>query len=275
MGQLNYRIIFFLTVVLLCSCQNQEQKTYYENGNIRAILYYNEEMTPVKREEFYLDGKVKSESHYKSNHRGSSKVFYGQKGEKIATQEWINQNECIQKTYHANRKIKSKGTLYKNLKTGWWSYFDVDGNVIRKEEIVIINGKEILNQRILYDSAGKIIEEKSEYFHVVLPDTVSEGKSTGKIKYTSVAPTQSTFYVYVGYDINDDFSNVGQVKLDTFFSSNKKDIWFGVDIKGDRNNVIRGIIEESYYEVNEDSTDLVISKKSKYFQKKVVVMKQK
>lgn len=268
------KLVAILIIFILSSCNNKSdkiKKEYFEDGKIKSIVYYDDVNNPIRSHQYFKNGKLKQSNYFKNNLKGSVSLFYNDLGNLIVKKYWKDSINTIQYEYYYNKKIKASGPLYNNKKNGWWNLYNSKGDLIQKDEIFTIDGKEILNQRIKYDLKGQILKSQSDVFTVELKDTLNIGKSIGIIKYEPKFSKDSKFAVYLSQDINQDFSNLNNVKLDTFYSKNKNDIWFGVETKTRGKKNIRGFLEEMHYETNKTRTDLVIKKRFKYFTKEIFV----
>jgi len=264
--------IFFL-VFLTISCKEtpaKEKLIYYPDGNLHYKSFYDNKLHAYRELEYYQSGELKTASYINKNDH-DKKLLYNKKG--ILLIEYVNLDSlhAVQKTFYENRKMESYGVLYKGKMNGWWNYYDRNGNLTDRRELLTINGVETLNQHIFYNSLHKIDKVKSDFFRLVMKDTLKLGRSVGSIEYTPVLSKKSRFNIYVGENIKFDYSNIKQVKIDTFSTGNKKDIWFGVDFKTPGKKNIRGILEELYYEANKEYTRLDIKKRYVYFHKEVYV----
>ncbi|KRB56717.1 hypothetical protein [Flavobacterium sp. Root186] len=224
------KLIIILIIFMLISCNNKNSHTeeeYFQNGKLKSVFYYDDLNNQVKSQEYFETGKLKEATSFKKN-RQSVSFFYNEQGNLIGKKYRIDSINTIQYEYHKNKKIKAFGPLYNNNKNGWWKIYNDKGQLIQKDEIFTIEGKEVLNQRIKYDLDGREIKLQSDTFTIKLADTLNIGRSIGSIKCKPTFSKDSKYAVYVGQGINPDFSNLNTVKLDTFYSTNKDDIWFGI-----------------------------------------------
>ncbi len=268
------RLIAILIIFILISCNNKNsytEKEYFQTGKLKHLVYYSELNTPIKSLEYFEIGKLKESTYFKNNQ--SVSFFYDESGNLIGKKYRVDSINTIQCEYYKNKQIKACGPLYNNKKNGWWKIYDEKGHLIQKDEIFTIEGKEILNQRIKYTQDGSLIKLESDTFIVKLDDTLKIGRSIGSIKCKPTFSKNSKYAVYVGQGVNPDFSNLNNVKLDTFYSTNKDDIWFGLEFKTSGKKNIKGFLEEMHYETNKENSDLTIKKSFKYFSKDIYVFK--
>lgn len=240
-------LIFYL---LLFSCTTNNLKLeYYPNGNLKSKMKINERgLIDGKYEEYHLDGTIKKKTKY-ADGVVSDTVYYFE-----------------------NEVLKKKGLLENGKKTGWWFYYDSSGKLSKKVEYLLIADKTFVNQEICYDTAGNIDYNLSSFFKLHINDTLPVGKSTGRIDYFSNSKNFDLQFVYI--IIENEYAD-GTVRKDTFTDDISK-LWFGVNAYKPGHLKIKGIIEEELAKeqiINRDSSELIISKKNKYFEKDVFVLK--
>lgn len=218
---------------------------------------------------YYPSGELKAVHHKKNNFI----EYFDKKGNIIYTVDVLDSLNVIKKTYHKNKNVETKFPLYREKINGWCYYYNEKGELLKKEEIFTINNKPSLNQRIVYLKNGKINTQKSTYFEIILDDTLKIGRHIGVLKFYSEPTKKSKFTVYICNDSASDYSLYTKTKLDSFPSNKIDDIWFGVENKKEGKRTIKGYLEEQFYEVNKDSTELTITKEIRYFKKNIVVVK--
>ncbi len=260
-------------VLFFCfSCNNIEKDVkYYNSGKVKEIIYKNEDGS-FKILTFYEDGILKSEFFGSKTGLNEEKKFYNEKGILIVSIHWINDNHITHRDYYSNGKIKSEGQKINNKAFGWWKYFNSMGELIRKDEIFYFNDNSWLNQRIVYK--GKIIDkENSILISVSLNDTIEAGKYLVKVKKSRSKKIKSKFQnfrICASTEINRDFSNLNNLKLDTIRLGNYDDLWFPIKLESKGKKTIRGFIVENYINFKNDST-MVVDEKMSFFVKNVFV----
>ncbi|MFL9838513.1 hypothetical protein ABS768_13445 [Flavobacterium sp. ST-75] len=242
--------VLFTFLLIGCGDDNTEEKKIYDNnGNIIEI-------------ELYKNGILKE------------KTWFSNDGKKTSVTKWLDQDNKIIERYYPNENVRITGTLYRDLKTGWWSSYDENGALKSKHEFLVINGQEHANQSIIYDDRNNIKEE-SVYANINYPDHLVVGRQIIKVDYHSPHISDSHVMVCVSDSIKDDFSNINEVALDTFYSGDNKNVWFGVECNEKKSKIIRGFILEEYIHEEEseaeDSVYIVVSNIKLYFDKKLPV----
>ena len=121
--------------------------------------------------------------------------------------------------YENSPKVYAYGWVnVNNEKVGRWSYFDKNGRLKQTFEYKIINGKRHNNQGWVYrESINDTNWDRSIFYKINgLKPVYHLGDSLRvKISVTKMLKDWSTIFYY-GDNINNDFSNLENVKLDSF-----------------------------------------------------------
>ncbi|MEE1900049.1 hypothetical protein V1389_17000 [Flavobacterium rakeshii] len=241
-----------LFTFLLVSCggsDTEERKIYDDKGNLVGI-------------ELYENGIVKE------------KTGYSYEGNKVLTLKIIDSVNSEIEEYYPNGETRRKGSLYHGMKKGWWLNYNDTGKLISKQEFFIVADSDYQNQVIYYDDQNNIMD-KSNYADINFPDYLEIGRQIIKVDYHSPNISDSHVMVCVSDSIKADFSNINEVLLDTFYSGDNKNVWFGIECNDKKERNVRGfILEEHIYteEIGkEDSINIVIDKTKLFFDKKLSV----
>lgn len=244
-------IILLILIQILCySCtKNNFKLEYYPDGNLKSKMEVNHAEIPNgKFEKYYPNGNLKRHTIYKEGVVADT-IYH----------------------YYKNGKIKEKGVVIADHKFDWWFYYDSSGILSKKTEYLIIDGKSYANQNIHYDKEGKINYSLSSFFTLHLEDTLSIGKNIGRMDYFSNSKNFDLQFIYI--IIENEYSN-GVIKKDTFTDDIDK-LWFGVNAYKKGVLKIKGTIQEELAKeklISKDSSELIISKHNKYFEKDVYVI---
>ena len=168
-----------------------------------------------------------------------------------------------------NDTLISKGYMKGSLKTGFWKYYDFNGNLLVVNEYKVINNKkysnesiDYLNQEIVFDKHGDTIFGKSTFYNCKIT-SINKDSLLLEINYEGLS--KDTPYIMLVYNdsINADFSNINKLTLDTLFFYNNK-----LHVQLPKNKILRGIINEIvllqegmdirevYFDYNEDYQDI-------------------
>lgn len=246
------RITLIFILISLYSCTNDNFKLeYYPEGNLKSKTEINAAKIPNgKYEEYYPNGTLKTRTMYKEGVVADT-IYH----------------------YYKNGKIKKKGLVEGGQMVNWWFYYGSSGKLSKKIEYLIIDGKPYANQNMQFDKEGNIDYSSSSFFTLHLDDTLSIGKNIGRLDYFSNSKNFDLQFIYI--IIENEYSN-GVTKKDTFTDDIDK-LWFGVNTYKKGALKIKGTIQEELAKeklIGKDSSELVINKNNKYFEKDVYVVEK-
>lgn len=255
----------FLSVFFF-SCENREikSKVHHKEGNLEIVEYYGENNI--------LDSTIV----FSKKNKRLKKTIY-KNGKKLSELKFHDDNKASVINFYPNREIESSGNVMHNRKIGWWSTFTEVGELKNRYEFITVNGKEYLNQYYTYNKDGKIINNKSNYLKYEIPDTLPLGKTKIKCSYYPKFTKGNEVFICLGYDVNDDFSNINDVRIDTFyFKGSDPHKWLGLRFKASGKKIVRGFIYERLLETKHNidekkNSSLSILETKVYFEKKIFV----
>lgn len=139
--------------------------------------------------------------------------------------------------------LTADGYMKDSLKTGYWKYYDSEKHLVAISEYLIIDNKTYLNQEIVFDKKGDTLFDKSNFF-TRKKIRLNRDSLYIEIKYEGIIDAiynNSESYSMLLYhsDINDDFSNINKLKLDTLIFKNHK-----LNMPISKNRKLRGVIKE-------------------------------
>ena len=219
---------YTLIAIFLFACKNEKVvKEYYSNGNLKFTVQVDEKgVQNGLYEQYYDSGELLKKLTYKEG--------------KIVDTVLI---------YYKNGKVKEKGKLYNDsLKIGWWNYYSSNGNLINKNEYLILGDSIYKNQTIKFQPDGNV----------------------GKLYYSSNFINASDKILDV--IIENEYLN-SEIKLDTF-GERPNETRFGVFANKIGYKTIKGSTLETLFYKNRitvDSFNLTIKTHKKYFEKKLYV----
>ncbi|CAA0226078.1 toxin-antitoxin system YwqK family antitoxin [Tenacibaculum maritimum] len=237
---------FFLFFFFSCN-QEKIKKEFFPSGELKIKVQTDNNGKPNGvYQEYYKSGELRMKTNY-SKKRSIDTTFI----------------------YYKNGKIKEKGILQDNLKTGWWKYYNSSGLLINKNEYKIINNGVYKNQSIHYSKKGSIIDSISSFYTLKIPDTLKLGKNVAHINYNSnFNADEKHLYIIIDNNYSD-----SEIKRDTFIEKPNKSR-FGIFTHKKGVKMVKGtIIEQLLYKkkINSDSLELKIEEHKKYFEKEVYV----
>ncbi len=240
--------IFIFLIISFISCDKKKHEEFYENGNKKLMIEFNdEEMKNGRFYEYYKDGKLER----------AGKYFNGEVEDSVFT-------------YYKNSKLREKGFFKNGYKNGWHTTFRENGKTLKKEEFITHNTKYLQNQKIFYLQNGEIDFSKSSFFKLNIPDTIKLGKNKLTLNYYD--NTTKGDFNYLKVIIENHYSEI-EVKNDTF-TDGTRNPFFGVYGYKKGELLIKGTIKETILNktiINKDSASLKITDKYKFFTKKVYV----
>jgi len=268
----NIKIYSLIFVIFLSSCSKTRivkevsndpdiyYKKHYKEDKLSLVeTYYKEKLQSV----YYL--------HSLNGIREDTLVYYELNNSIESQADFFPDNKMF---YYIKKKPNgtkiSEGNMYKFRYNGWWKMYDENGKFTHEKYIITKDSADYNYSQIkVYDSSGKIVPNKSDYITFFLPDTLYTGKSMGTLIHHPRLKDQLAYYVGVGYKVLPDFSNISNVRVDTF--TIKKDKTIGVEFKTLGKTQIRGFVYESAIEMVSDLEFNVLSVHT-YFEKDFYVI---
>ncbi|WP_395073633.1 hypothetical protein [Flavobacterium sp.] len=248
MGLIKNSILVIITVLLFTSCKN-EKKDFYKTGKIKSVCELNSDNQKNGAEKiFYETGELMFLQHFKNGKQIDSSLSYYKDGS-IQSIIKMKNDSLFCKTF--NKKILTSEGVIDSLSRaiGWWNYY-TNNKISSKQENIIIKGKSVINRQKAYFE-NKFIFEKSKFYNLIRPNRIeSNNEVLLKFVFNFYEPKKEKnlfgkeyYYLLVSPEINNDFSNLDGLKLDTIV--NKKDQFdFYIKFKKPGIKNIKGIIEK-------------------------------
>jgi hypothetical protein len=210
------KIVLVMILCTIFSCnQTNKQIEYYDTGE------------KFKETEFHKNGDIKI-NYFDKDGLETGEVFIVDNVEM-----WIFRYE--------NGQIYEKGIYTNGVRKGWHNFYYEDGR--KMSDVFFINGQDCQIRK--YNEDGSIDKENSIYTEIHLPtDTLKLGKEMlGYLRYFNGSSAKEQVYVYLSNEIDDKFSNLNTVAVDTFMSGSKDiDTYFSVKFNNKGKNYIRGYL---------------------------------
>ncbi|PKP24050.1 MAG: hypothetical protein CVU03_13930 [Bacteroidetes bacterium HGW-Bacteroidetes-2] len=278
-----------LCILLVCSCNQNFEKKFDADGNLKAEYNYKNGEYVGEYREYFSSGNIKEKHFYKNGIPIDTSFYYDDNPQNSLFIKLINFPKFYKKiSYHENGIVKDSGYVNKSdKKFGDWYYYNNKANLEIQDEYFIINEEEYLNQTTAYNENKNIIFSKSKIADInVFSDTISMNEpvqvmSCIKIGHFVGDGVKSKIFISSGYGnkINDDFSNLNSIKLDTVYNlgmdningstfpdfDQDKCVAFGKWFNKQGENILRGVLVE-YYE-----TDSQKKENRFYFERKIFV----
>lgn len=182
---------------------------------------------------------------------------------------FISCNQSLEKTkINPNAKVKFKVYYYKdspdvycsgwvnvnNEKIGRWSYFDKKGRLTQTFEYKIINGERYTNQGWVYKrSINDTNWDRSIFYKISGLKTKYKVGDSLKLKISARKILKDwTTVFYYSDEFNDDFSNLKNIKLDSFVTKDTFAYFTKPLLRKGWNN-FRSIIEQYVFKNKNDT----------------------
>ena len=153
--KLMFRITISFTIILfVISCSNDIRKSYWENGNLKSELRYEDGKLNGKAVWYFENGEKEMEAYYKNNildgplirwykngHMETESYYQDGKLEGAAITYEENGNKALEENYkndtlsgkfyqwYRSGSIRVKGEYINGLYTGRWVYYN-NGNIV-------------------------------------------------------------------------------------------------------------------------------------------------
>lgn len=108
-----------------------EMQRYYETGELKAIMYFQEESEKVYTKLFYDDGEIAGEGYYIQNKKDSLWTYYSYYTGAITSTEMYVKGvkNGVERKYYDNGQISEEIEWSQNMKHGAWNQYFEDGVV--------------------------------------------------------------------------------------------------------------------------------------------------
>ncbi|SFJ30668.1 hypothetical protein [Myroides guanonis] len=279
-NQGNLYFIIGILFLLFSSCNDSriEQK-FFQNGKLEDEIFYENDII-TKRKIYFDSGNLRNALYYLEDNTVVDTLFdYYDTGEKYGdfARKYTKSNDTIElksgkyRRYDLKGNVMIDGLSYNGERIGWWKYYNE--GVLEEMKYFYQKGdsKNKYNQYMKFDSVGNIIESKSEYFEITLPDTLYVGKSAGTLKLKKRLKECSDTNICIGYDLKPDYSNILECKVDTFYSKDN-DGFFGVTFETSGKYTIRGFVYEVNMELKNENKTLLLEEDERPFEKEFYVV---
>lgn len=277
--KMDMRILIYIVIVGLCwGCQNNKiEKLYYESGKPKFEVEFSNGLMNGYHKEFHENGNLKTLTYYDNGNISDSIIGYFDNGNIEFIQFRTNGIDSIYTFDKKDKFINSKSKVINHQINGWRHYFNEKGEVISKIEFIdLLEDEPYINQGIYFDDNKNIIDSLSAYYMINVRDTLKANKSYPiKFIYKPTLSKASKVYVCYGSGINENYSNINKIRLDTLVLEDFE-LTTTIKLSSIGKHNFRGFFYEKYveYSPSEKNDSLVtISTKSNkmYFDFEVFV----
>lgn len=269
---MNKHIFYFVLLCLnifLIACTSSEKKEYYQNGNLKSITRYNDNILHGLYEEFYDNGEIKRRIFFENGKKqDTSYYYYNQNGKySISKYLWKNDTAYYQLNFDRKGALTNEGHLKSfNIKNDKWKFYDKDGFLKEIHEYKFVNNKSYLNQvwRLdrdmdtiggnYYTLEKNIVKNNVLRFYFFLDEPFLNPDSELYV----LIPKQNELEKNISNDANfDTIDNLSKrFRNQDKYSDRKYDVIFDIDLNDYQEDYLRGILlEKSTNQI--DSLDFV------------------
>jgi len=249
----NLTIIYVVLFFVACSDNNSVITQYYGSGKVKSEWYAKKEL----RIKYYENGKIECKEKFLNGKKNGKALYFNKDGNIEELVFWENGIlNGINKKFYPDGRIKEEG-LFENGKTvGWCSYYSETSKLMVRRQYVIVKNASHLNQVIYFDSNGDTIDNRSMYFKITAPDTISYVDSFSFFIEINPVMQKGEIQFHTG-----EYNKMFQLK-----DSSSIQVWGDIDFKTAAyvypkkrgKNVVRGVIinydlvksYENYVELN-------------------------
>lgn len=269
-------ILFISLLTFSCNDQSSSvQREYYLNRQLKVETEVQNNNWHGKRIRYYPSGKVKSVAYYKDgkNH-GTLTDFYEDGSVEGEVHFKDGRLNGISKYYYPNGTLEMVVPYKDGIRVGWGKFYRKDGSLESMESKVVDlyeqNGKEEVNQVIMFNEEGKIMKDSSYYLSISNNCDTLELGDTCQVTVTLETPMlkKDMQMLIGGYD--EFYRLVDKSRQDTILGKDFKATYtFVASSRGQ--HVLRGRVDDFRESGKSDDTTYVRHERRSFFSKKVFV----
>lgn len=266
-----FKLVFYCNVFIWLSCNNTKEEEKYDTDGQLEYLLHSKNKDTLKYFQRFDNGTFVYKLHSSVSVSDTLKEYYPNGNLMLQAIPSENSLNHI-KIYEPNGMIKCNGYLFNEKNIGWWNYYK-QGKLSERVYFVQHDNELLLQQFQFFDKNGTLDTNKSDFIDILIPDTLYQGRSTGTIAYKR-RNDYNEESVLIGYNLKPDYSNINEVRIDTFYNP-KRDGFFGVEFDKLGRNKIRGVIETrktGNIERRDSLFSMRISITNRYFEKEFYVI---
>ncbi|UTW64035.1 toxin-antitoxin system YwqK family antitoxin [bacterium SCSIO 12741] len=130
----NLAVIFLVVAFFSCSEKTEKISEIYPNGKTKVLTTVDSDQRVVAKKEFYINGKVKIEGSFDgAGERQGLWTYYYEDGKVWSRCEYTaGLRDGKNEVYYENGKLRYSGSFKNDEKTGEWTFFDEEGQLIKK-----------------------------------------------------------------------------------------------------------------------------------------------
>ncbi|WP_282051440.1 toxin-antitoxin system YwqK family antitoxin [Maribacter aquivivus] len=279
MKKINFSILLSLSSILIfISCRNEThftKKIYYKSGELLSEIPYrtSDSLKDGTYKEYYKNGNIKQIIYLKNNLPVDSAMMYYETGE-LKFKEIRKIDSIFGNHYYKTGSVSIKSNFLNTnppIEIGWTSIYRENGQIKDSLEYLNVNGNAHLNQRLNFDNENHIVNDSSHYFNFKISKIDNQNNYQFKINYLPLIKNADVLLI-VGDSINNDFSNLKRIHLDSLYMENNEIVTNKLDKEF---RCLKGLFYEYKAQVvdstNLDSVRMTINENKTYFNVRVAV----
>ncbi len=274
-----YSLVLTLLLISLLtfSCNSQSssvQREYYSSGALKAETEVLKNNWHGKRVVYYPTGKVETIGYYKHGKNHGTLTDYYEDGS-VEGEVHFNDGRLngISKYYYPNGTLEMMVPYKDGIRVGWGKFYRKDGSLESMESKVVDmyeqNGKEEVNQVLIFNEEGKIMKDSSYYLSVSNNCDTLELGDTCQVTVTLETPMlkKNMQLLVGGYD--EFYRLVDKSQQDTVLGKDFKATYTFIARSRGR-HILRGRVDD-FRESGKSDTTYVRRERRSFFSKKVFV----
>ncbi|WP_353102281.1 hypothetical protein [Myroides odoratus] len=265
-------IVVIIISFLYLSCKKEDKKVMYDHtGNFVSSIVVKGKDT-ISRVRF-VDELLNVDLNNHFIHFGDTLYEHNKDGGIALKIVPLELYYVYFELYTSKGEKQVSGYIKNNLKINRWRYYK-DKKLDYTNYYILNETSSYLSEIVYYNADGAINEEKSNYLDWRLPDTLMIGKTIGDVKYKNSWKDNIQNYVCIGYNINEDFTNLLKVKIDTFpYPTQNHDFIGFVALKFNQlgRQRVKGFVYETRFNETEKN-DVRLEISHRYFEKEFFII---
>ncbi|WP_372472543.1 hypothetical protein AB4865_06920 [Capnocytophaga sp. ARDL2] len=251
-----FNLLIFTIIFVQFGCNKiQREVTYNQDGVLLKIveLQDNKISKEIIFDENYLkigfhnDDVIIGDTIYERNNKNliACKFYF------------YDTNYFYFEKYTINGKKAESGYLKNNDFVHWWNEYQ-EGKIIEKKHFLVLKDTNVVVETIKYDRFGIVDYNESDFYEWKTNDTLRIGENFIDVFVRCSDKRKKGGYFCIGKNVQEDFSNILDVKLDSFYSETN-DFKINVEFNKKGKNYIRGLLHIYFDEEIKNSNSKMIS----------------
>jgi hypothetical protein len=219
-------IVLFLTCLLICSCDDNEIKDYYDTGELKNIYFKKDKKLNGDFKTYFKSGKIKELHSFSNGINVDTSYFYQEIANHTIITHKIGWGDSVSLlTLFDSLGIKSSvGKVSNedlNKRVDKWRYTKLDRDSI--VEYFPIGKRSLANQIYVVTKGQDTLLKHSNFIKIIHPKIVKVDRPF-RVKLILAAPYLSynsdvkVIVPIVDSDLREDFSNINEIERDIFNS---------------------------------------------------------